>query len=129
MSKPRQTAFPPPEADTAPNPFAALAGLRGSLPAGEAPATATQAPPAASAIAGKLVLRRERKGRGGKTVTVLEGVALTGEALERFGRELRQALGTGGGVEGSAIVLAGDQSERAAAWLRTRGASRVVVGN
>ena len=70
-----------------------------------------------------------RKGRGGKTATLVRGVALTGAALETFAREMRQSLGTGGGVEGDAIVLAGDQSARAAQWLRERGATRIVIGN
>jgi translation initiation factor 1 len=111
------------------DPFSGLAALRGSLPPGpeEAPAPATDA--AADALRGKLVLSRERKGRGGKTVTLLRGVALHGAALAAFARELRQALGTGGTVEDGAIVLAGDQCLRAEAWLRQRGAARVVIGN
>lgn len=119
---------PAPAAPAAPNPFAALATLRGTLPGG-----ASDEPAAASAgdnpFAAKLVIARERKGRGGKTATLVRGVALTGEALETFAREMRQSLGTGGGVEGDAIVLAGDQSARAAQWLRERGATRIVIGN
>ena len=38
---------------------------------------------------GKLVLRRERKGRGGKTATVVEGLGLSASALERTLRTLR----------------------------------------
>ena len=110
------------------NPFAALAGLRGTLPAGTAEPEPS-APAAVPVLDGKLVLQRERKGRGGKTVTLLRGVALEGDALAEFARELRQALGTGGGVEHDAILLAGDQMERAAAWLRQRGAKRIVIGN
>jgi len=119
---------PEPAATAAPNPFAALASLRGTLPEG-----AGVEPPAASAgdspFAAKLVIARERKGRGGKTATLVRGVTLTGAALEAFAREMRQSLGTGGGVEGDAIVLAGDQSARAAQWLRARGATRIVIGN
>lgn len=111
----------------APGAFAALAALRGTLPAGadEAPAVAASAGP----LAGKIVITRERKGRGGKTATLVRGIALGGAALENFAREMRQALGTGGGVEGDAVVLAGDQSARAAEWLRSRGAARIVAGN
>jgi translation initiation factor 1 len=110
----------------APGAFAALAALRGTLPAGaDAPAVAANAGP----LAGKIVITRERKGRGGKTATLVRGIALGGAALETFAREMRQALGTGGGVEGDAVVLAGDQSARAAEWLRSRGAARIVAGN
>jgi translation initiation factor 1 len=129
MSKQRSGVFPPPGEPAAESPFAALSGLRGTLPAGPAADAAAAAPTRANPLAGKLVLNRERKGRGGKTVTLLRGVALQGEPLAAFARELRQALGTGGSVEDDAIVLAGDQAERAAAWLRERGAARVVIGN
>ncbi len=62
-------------------------------------------------------------------MTVVRGVLLQGAALEDFAREMRRALGTGGSVEDALIVLAGDQVERAAAWLRARGASRIVIAN
>lgn len=42
---------------------------------------------------------------------------------------MRRALGTGGSVEDALIVVAGDQVQRAAAWLRARGASRIVIAN
>jgi translation initiation factor 1 len=119
---------PEPAAPAAPNPFAALASLRGTLPEGarDEPAAAGSG---AAPFATKLVIARERKGRGGKTATLVRGVTLRGAALETFARELRQALGTGGGVEGDAIVLAGDQTARAEQWLRARGATRIVIGN
>ena len=76
-----------------------------------------------------MVISRERKGRGGKTVTVVRGVLLQGAMLEDFASEMRRALGTGGSVEDALIVVAGDQVQRAAAWLRARGASRIVIAN
>ena len=129
MPKVRNTSFPPPASEAPAGAFAALAALRGSLPAGSEPAAAPAAMKGDAGLAGKIVLRRERKGRGGKTATLIEGVALQGAALESFARELRQSLGTGGGVENGAIVLAGDQVERAMAWLRAKGATRLVAGN
>jgi len=115
------------EAVTAPSPFAALQSLRGTLPPGEQ--EAAQQAPASATFAAKVVISRERKGRGGKTATLIRGVALQGDALAAFAREMRQSLGTGGSIEDDAIVLAGDQSARAAEWLRARGAARVIVGN
>ena len=75
----------------------------------------------------KLVVRRERKGRGGKTVTRLEGAA--GEDLEALARTLRKALGCGARVEEDVVVLQGDIGERVADWLSQRGARRVVRGS
>jgi len=77
----------------------------------------------------KLVLRREKKGRGGKTATVIEGMKLPPSALERIAGDLRRALGCGASVEGSTIVVQGDMSARIEPWLTARGAKRVVVGN
>jgi translation initiation factor 1 len=129
MSKPRNTTFPPPEQSGGNNPFGALASLRGALPQGTETRPAAVPASSTAALAGKIVVRREKKGRGGKTATLVEGVSLKGAALEAFGREMRQSLGTGGGVEGDAIVISGDQVERAMAWLRARGATRLVAGN
>ena len=129
MPKPRNTTFPPPVQSSSNSPFGALASLRGALPQGtDATPTATPASSTA-ALNGKIVVRREKKGRGGKTATLVEGVALTGAALEAFGRDMRQSLGTGGSIEGNAIVISGDQVERAMNWLRARGATRLIAGN
>jgi translation initiation factor 1 len=77
----------------------------------------------------KLVVRRERKGHGGKTVTVVEGVAASPRELEALARRLRKALGCGSWVDGGAILLQGDRAPAAEAWLRANGALHVVRGN
>src|SRR5690348_12898219 len=91
------------------NPFAALQGLRDQLPPGAPPRQASAEPPRGPARA---VVRLERKQRGGKEVTVIEKLALPAKELERWCRELKQALGCGGVVEGDAIVLQGDLRSR-----------------
>jgi len=78
---------------------------------------------------GKIVLRRERKGHGGKTVTVVDGLGLSPAQLETVARRLRKALGCGSRVEGDRLVLQGDLVPAAEAWLRGHGATRVVQGN
>jgi translation initiation factor 1 len=75
------------------------------------------------------VVRRERKGHGGKTATVIAGLALPASELERVARALRRGLGCGAGVAGEQVVVQGDQSERVRAWLASRGARRVVAGS
>lgn len=78
---------------------------------------------------GKLVLRREKKGRGGKTVTVIAGLGWRPRELDNLARALRKAFGCGSSVEGDTIILQGDMTERAQRWLSERGARQVVVGN
>ncbi len=113
--------------DARSNTFAALEALRGSLAPG--PAVEPQASPASAPFAGRILITRERKGRAGKTVTRVCGIALAGDALEELAREIRQALGTGGGLEGESIVLHGDQSARISEWLTARGAAHIVKGS
>lgn len=78
---------------------------------------------------GKIVVRRERKGRGGKTATIISGVSLPPAALDTLCRTMRKALGCGGGLEDSIVVLHGDLVDRARAWLASHGATRIVIGN
>src|SRR5262245_32905355 len=98
------------------------------------PAAPEQAPPPRAgdvdlSRAAKVVLRRERKGRGGKTATVVAGLELPARDLERVARELKRGLGCGATVEDDTIVLQGDLAGRAAPWLTARGVRKIVVGN
>jgi len=79
--------------------------------------------------AGKLIVRRERKGHGGKTVTVVDGLAGSPAALDALARALRKALGCGSWVEDGRGVLQGDRPDAAAAWLTRNGARQVTRGN
>jgi translation initiation factor 1 len=73
------------------------------------------------------VVRLERKGRRGKTVTIVEKLALGPGDLEPWLSELKRALGCGGAVEGNALVLQGDLRERVRALLEARGVRKVTV--
>lgn len=115
------------------NPFAALQGALGELPPGDAvtapPEPSLELIDSPSLVHGRLVLRREKKGRGGKTATVIEGLALPEPALQDVAQRLRRQLGCGAHVEGAAIVLSGAQTDRVREWLLAEGATRIVIGN
>ncbi len=111
------------------SPFAALAALKDSLPEGTPREEVAPLEAKGDPFAGKIVVARSRKGRGGKTVTEVRGIAGSDELLETMARELRHALGCGALVEEGVIVVSGDQSARVQAWLRERGAKRVVSGS
>jgi len=89
--------------------------------------TGPSGPVTALAGVARVVVRRERKGHGGHTATVLEGLA--GLDLDATAKRLKKALGCGAGVEAGAILLQGDVSERAALWLEGQGVKKVVRGN
>jgi translation initiation factor 1 len=122
---------PPPAAPA--GPFnAGLAGLAARL--GEVqPEAAPPGPPTAEArpvgrpAPPRAVVRMERAGRGGKTVTVVEKLGLPPRELEAWLGDLKRALGCGGVVEGGALILQGDTRERVGAWLERRGVKRVTV--
>jgi translation initiation factor 1 len=113
------------------NPFAALGGVIEDLPPGEIPAAAREETkdPVPTQLRGKLVLRREKKGRGGKTATVIEGLSLSDDAREALAQELRRNLGCGAHVEGATIVVSGAQTQRIRDLLAARGATRIIIGN
>ena len=105
------------------SPFAKLEAMREQLPPGQPPPE--KAPPKGPARA---VIRIERKQRGGKEVTVVDKLALPPKELERWCKELKQALGCGGSVDGELILLQGDLRQRLPAVLTARGVGKVTTG-
>lgn len=112
------------------NPFAAL------RPDGAAPPPPPEPAPEADPTGtderepqGRLVVRREKKGRAGKTVTRVSGLALDPGPLAELAREMKRALGCGASVEAPDILLQGALTDRAAKWLEKRLGTRVTIGN
>ncbi len=64
---------------------------------------------------------RETKGRRGKGVTVITGLPLPREGLERLARELKQKCGAGGTVKGNTIEIQGDHRDLLMEELKRRG--------
>lgn len=107
------------------SPFAGLLGGRTT----NEPEPAREEPTASEPLRfdAKIILRRETKGRGGKTVTRISG--LPAAHLEELASRMKKALACGGLVEDADLVLLGNVIDRAAAWLEAEGAKRVVKGN
>src|SRR5258708_39891056 len=57
-------------------------------------------------------LRIEKQGRGGKRVTVIDGLPHNSSFLAELAAALKQACGTGGTVRPGAVELAGDLRDR-----------------
>ena len=66
-------------------------------------------------------LRIEKAGRGGKTVTVIDGLPRNTAFVGELAQELKRACGAGGKAGDGAIELQGDLKERVRALLLTRG--------
>ena len=66
-------------------------------------------------------LRIEKKGRGGKSVTVVDGLPRNAAFLTALGAELKRTCGTGGTVFETGIELQGDLRERVREVLVKKG--------
>lgn len=66
-------------------------------------------------------LRIEKKGRGGKTVTVVAGLPQNAAFLKDLCQDLKRACGTGGTVLDRAVELQGDLRDRVRESLRKKG--------
>ena len=66
-------------------------------------------------------LRLESKGRGGKSVTVIDGLPDNAPFLDDLLKSLKKACATGGTTRPGAIELAGDLRDRLRPLLSARG--------
>jgi translation initiation factor 1 len=66
-------------------------------------------------------LRMEKKGHGGKTVTVIFGLPNNASFLGDLSRDLKRACGVGGTATADGVTLQGDVRDRIREILITRG--------
>jgi translation initiation factor 1 len=66
-------------------------------------------------------LRVEKKGRGGKTVTVVYGLPRNAAFLKDLTQELKRACGTGGAPVEDGVELQGDLRDRVREFLQKKG--------
>ncbi len=106
-SKQPQPASPPPAAQPAKNPAAAVPALQGNTP---------------------VRVGRERKGRGGKTVSIITGVMSRETGRQALLKLLKNKLGTGGALEDDIIIIQGDHRERIVEILNELGYKAKTAG-
>ena len=126
-------------ADTAETPTGSLANLlqaqgfaassstqeRGAVD--QEPATAQSQDVVAQAQ--RWIVRISKKGRGGREATLLCPRGLPEKTeLSSLARRIRKQMGCGASLEGSDILVQGDQRERLEAWLLKQGARKVTQG-
>uniref|UniRef100_A0A7C1FFM4 Translation initiation factor n=1 Tax=Caldilinea aerophila TaxID=133453 RepID=A0A7C1FFM4_9CHLR len=63
----------------------------------------------------------ERKGRGGKSVSVITGISAAPVELEALCKTLKNRLGAGGAVKDGSIEIQGDQRDKIVAILQEMG--------
>ena len=70
----------------------------------------------------KLYVSIDRKNRGGKSVTLVEGFIGDNRDAKDLAKQLKQLCGVGGGFNNSEIYIQGDQKNKVASFLQKLGA-------
>jgi len=91
----------------------------GSLPEGDD--TAPHEEQAEPRQTGKLSINMEKKGRAGKTATIVSGFTLPDEAVCEIAATLKSRLGTGGSARGGEILIQGDRRDDVKSLLQQMG--------
>jgi translation initiation factor 1 len=70
---------------------------------------------------GNVRVSRETKGRKGKGVTLIKGLAMDADTLAVMGKKLKAMCGAGGTVKEGVIEIQGDHIERILDYLKKQG--------
>ena len=77
---------------------------------------------------GKVRVSRESKGRKGKGVTLISGLALNETELKNLARQLKQLCGSGGSVKNGVIEIQGEHREKLVTELCRLGHKALQTG-
>lgn len=75
-----------------------------------------------------LVIQASRKGRKGKTVTVVSGFQLSPQSLQTLSKKLKNQCGSGGTVKDETIEIQGDHRPRIQSFLNDLGYKTKISG-
>lgn len=70
-------------------------------------------------------IRREKKGRAGKTVTTISNLRVD---LRKLQRELQKYCATGGSIKNGVIEIQGDHRDKISKYLKTKGYKVKFIG-
>jgi translation initiation factor 1 len=73
-------------------------------------------------------IRREIKGRKGKTVTSIFDVPLDDKNLQQFAKTLKRLCGTGGTVKDGVVIIQGDHRDTLLKKIKQQGYTVKLVG-
>lgn len=72
-------------------------------------------------VDGIVRVTRETKGRGGKAVTVVRGLAQDAASIDKLAKQLKAACGSGGTVKDGVVEVQGDHCDKVMALLQAQG--------
>lgn len=77
---------------------------------------------------GIIRIRREKKGRKGKTVTSISGFQEGSDNLKQIAKKLKSQCGTGGSIKDGIIVIQGDHRQTIQSELQKQGFKVKLAG-
>ena len=77
---------------------------------------------------GNVRISRETKGRKGKGVTLVKGLAMDAATLKLMGKKIKTMCGSGGTVKKGIIEIQGDHIERILDYLKEQGIKAKQAG-
>src|SRR5512140_3688943 len=99
------------------------------VPAPDSPSPQGKGPTAPARNRGRVEIRRQTGGRGGKTVTVISGFVGIGlPEKERLAKQMQKCCATGGTVKEGRIEIRGDKRQEVARILKEAGFGPVFAG-
>lgn len=76
---------------------------------------------------GRLDIIFERKGRAGKTATIITGFTIADEDVNALAARLKKRLGTGGSARGGEILIQGDRRKEVLDFLVKEGFKARII--
>lgn len=73
-------------------------------------------------------IRRESKGRGGKTVSIVDGLPLGESAMKALLKKLKAQLGTGGALKNGVLEIQGEHRDKLMQLLEKEGYQAKLSG-
>ncbi len=73
-------------------------------------------------------IRRESKGRGGKTVCIVDGLSMSDPELKTLLKKLKGQLGCGGAVKSGMLEIQGDHRDKVLLLLEKEGIKAKLAG-
>ena len=71
-----------------------------------------------------LKIKLDKKHRGGKVVTLIDGFSMNEEEIEILSKQLKTFCGAGGSAKNSEIIIQGDHRDKVLQWLIKKGFSK-----
>ena len=69
----------------------------------------------------------EKKGRGGKSVSIVRGLEMTNTMMKEVEKELKSICGVGGSQKNNEVIIQGDKRQKILEYFKKHGATNVKL--